>query len=341
MEMPQITGYRIEKIIGKGAMSTVYLAVQESLDRRVALKILSPRLASDPTFNKRFVKEARIIGKLGHPNIVTIFDAGSYEDLFYIAMEYLEGASLKERIKAGLTPEQATNILRQIALALGCAHQQNCIHRDIKPANILFRNPEMAVLSDFGIAKNLEDKTQLTAVGWRIGTPNYMSPEQALAKPVDARCDLYSLGVVFYEMLTGTRPYQGADAFETAMLHIKGPTPILPEPLSRFQPIINRLLAKDPEARFASSEELVKALQQINARPGSAGAGASPSQPPRATMSRRAFSWPKIHWPSPLRRWWLPLLLVATLSGLAVLLVHRFLAATPAEFPSGLSTPSR
>lgn len=341
MEMPRITGYRIEKIIGKGAMSTVYLAVQESLDRRVALKILSPRLASDPTFNKRFVKEARIIGKLGHPNIVTIFDAGSYDDLFYIAMEYLEGASLKERIKAGLIPEQATSILRQIALALGCAHQQNCIHRDIKPANILFRNPEMAVLSDFGIAKNLEDKTQLTAVGWRIGTPNYMSPEQALAKPVDARCDLYSLGVVFYEMLTGTRPYQGADAFETAMLHIKGPTPILPESLSRFQPIIDRLLAKKPEDRFAGSEELVKALQQLDARPDSAKAATSPT-PVQASASRFSFAWPTIHWPPPPQRWWLPLLLIAVLSGLAVLAAYRFMSSPLAESPpSSSSSTSR
>lgn len=326
METPHIPGYRIEKAIGKGAMSTVYLGVQESLERRVAIKILSPRLASDPTFNKRFVKEARIIGRLGHPHIVTIFDAGNCDDLFYIAMEYLEGTTLRERIKAGLTPEQAVNILRQIAQALGCAHQQNCIHRDIKPANIMFRAPDMAVLSDFGIAKNLEDKTQLTAVGWRIGTPNYMSPEQALAKPVDGRSDLYSLGVVFYEMLTGSRPFQGADAFETAMLHIKGPTPILPEPLSRFQPIVDRLLAKDPQARFASSEELVKALQQIDATPSSAKTGKAQPQP-----GRPAFLWPRTLWPPTLRRWWLPLLLVATLSGLAVLLAHQFLSAAPAE----------
>ena len=336
METPQIPGYRIEKVLGKGAMSTVYLAVQESLDRRVALKILSPRLASDPTLNKRFIKEARIIGKLGHPHIVTIFDAGNYEDLSYIAMEYLDGGTLKERIKTGLTPEQAVTILRQIAQALGCAHQQNCIHRDIKPANILFRNPETAILSDFGIAKNLEDKTQLTAVGWRIGTPNYMSPEQALAKPVDARCDLYSLGVVFYEMLTGTRPYQGADAFETAMLHIKGPTPILPEPLRRFQPIIDRLLAKDPQARFASAEEPVQAIQNLD-KLGFAGAGASrpaPSRQPSSSRSlRSSLSRPPFSRWLPFRRWWLSWLLIASLTGLAVLLAYRFLSAASAEPP--------
>ena len=272
-ETPQIPGYRIERIIGKGAMSTVYLAVQESLDRRVALKVLAPGLAADPTFSKRFIKEGKIIAKLGHPHIVTIYDTGTHQDCFYIAMEYLEAGTLKERIKAGLSPEQAVKFLVQIAQALGSAHHQNCIHRDIKPANILFRDAETAVLSDFGIAKNLEDKTQLTAAGWRIGTPNYMSPEQALGKPVDARCDLYSLGVVFYEALTGSRPYKGADAFETALMHVKEPIPILPEPLRQFQSVINRLLAKTPEARFASAEELIQAVQRAIAPPEEAARG--------------------------------------------------------------------
>ena len=191
-----------------------------------------------------------------------------------------------------------------MAQALSCAHQHNCIHRDIKPANIMFRNAETAVLSDFGIAKNLEDKTQLTAVGWRIGTPNYMSPEQALAKPVDGRSDLYSLGVVFYEMLTGDRPYQGADAFETAMLHIKGPTPVLEEPLSRFQPIINRLLAKNPDHRFSGSEELLRAIQDLETR--AAKPAKSKSPPARLALP----AWPtlslsglKTAWSSLWQRW--------------------------------------
>lgn len=264
-ELPQIPGYRLEKILGKGAMATVYLAIQESLDRRVAIKVLPAHLGNDPIFSKRFVKEGKTVARLAHPHIVTIYDTGSHQQQLYIAMEYLEGDSLKQRIKTGLTPEQAASYLCQIAQALGYAHRQHCIHRDIKPANILFRDAETAVLSDFGIAKNLEDKTQLTAVGWRIGTPNYMSPEQAMAKPVDARSDLYSLGILFYEMLTGTRPYQGSDAFETARLHVKGPLPILPEQLKRFQPVLNRLLAKDPLARFASAEELIQAVQTVNA----------------------------------------------------------------------------
>ncbi len=267
METPQISGYRIEKIIGKGAMSTVYLAIQESLERQVALKVLTPTLAADPTFNKRFVKEGRIIAKLGHPHIVTIYDTGNQGDCYYIAMEYLDADTLKERIKAGLTSEQAVSIVCQIAQALDYAHHQHCIHRDIKPANILFRNREVAVLSDFGIAKNLEDKTQLTAVGWRLGTPNYMSPEQALGKPVDSRCDLYSLGVVFYEMLTGTRPYHSTNAFEIALMHVKEPVPTLPESLRRFQPVLDRALDKNPTARFSNGEELAQAVQNAAITP--------------------------------------------------------------------------
>lgn len=317
LEPPHIPGYRIENIIGTSAMSTVYLAVQESLDRRVALKVLTPGLAAtDPTFGKRFIKEGKIIAKLGHPHIVTIYDTGTHEDYSYIAMEYLQGGTLKERIKAGLSPEQATRIVIQIARALGYAHRQNCVHRDIKPANILFRDPDTAVLSDFGIAKNLEDKTQLTAAGWRIGTPNYMSPEQALGKPVDSRCDLYSLGVVFYETLTGNRPYKGADAFETAILHVKGPIPTLPESLHRFQPVIDRALAKMPEARFANAEELAQAIEQ---------AAASESSP-RGRLGPR---------------WLIGALLVAVLASLAVTLAYRFWPATSAESPAPLSIPSR
>jgi serine/threonine-protein kinase PpkA len=316
---PQIPGYRIERILGKGAMSTVYLAVQESLDRRVALKVLTPRLAADPTFNKRFVKEGRIIAKLAHPHIVTIHDTGSHQDHSYIAMEYLEAGTLRERIKAGLKPEQAADYLCQIAQALGYAHRQNCVHRDIKPANILFRDRETAILSDFGIAKNLEDKTQLTAAGWRVGTPNYMSPEQALGKPVDARSDLYSLGILFHEMLTGTRPYQGADAFETALLHVKAPLPRLPEPLRRFQPALDRLLAKDLRARFASAEELVQAVQQVAA--GATTPGARTVRP----GWRRALPW----------------ILAALLAGLAGLLAYRFWPLDSTITPSPVSTVPR
>ncbi|MEZ5580799.1 MAG: serine/threonine-protein kinase [Candidatus Competibacteraceae bacterium] len=324
MEMPRISGYQFEKIIGKGAMSTVYLALQESLGRRVAIKVLSPGLAGDPIFSKRFIKEARIIGKLGHPHIVTIFDAGNLDDVYYIAMEYLEGGTLKERIKAGLTPDQAVTILCQIARALGRAHQQHCIHRDIKPANILFRNPDTALLSDFGIAKNTLDKTQLTAAGWRLGTPNYMSPEQALAKPTDARSDLYSLGVVFYEMLTGTRPFQGADAFDIALKHLKEPVPTLPVPLGRFQPALDRLLAKEPKSDSPAPRNCGGGPDAM------AGKTAAISRPPeRKAAVKPIRDVASVQVPasaSPPWRRALPWILAGLLAGLAALLVYLVLA---------------
>ncbi|PIE83573.1 MAG: hypothetical protein CSA09_01650 [Candidatus Contendobacter odensis] len=267
MERLEIPGYQIKGVLGKGAMSTVYLAVQRSLNRPVALKVLAPKLVGDSTFHKRFIKEGLIVAKLTHPNIVTIYDIDNYKDYYYMAMEHLEARTLKDRIQDGLTPEQAKTYLCQIARALGYAHQNNCIHRDIKPANILFRDKETAVLSDFGIAKNLEDKTQLTAVGWRVGTPNYMSPEQALGQPLDARCDLYSLGILFYEMLTGKRPYQGRDAMETALMHVQAPLPELPQSLDHFQPIINRLLEKRPKARCSSAEELLNLIETVKPKP--------------------------------------------------------------------------
>lgn len=285
-EKPHIPGYRLDRVLGKGAMSIVYLAKQESLDRRVALKVLDPALAADPAFSKRFAKEGRIIARLAHPHIVTIYDTAASAGYSYIAMEYLPSGSLKERIRVGLTVEQAVTILLQIAQALDYAHRQHCVHRDLKPANILFRDEDIAVLTDFGIAKNLDDQTQLTAAGWRIGTPNYMSPEQALGKPVDARSDLYSLGVLFYEMLTGQRPYQGQDAFETAALHIKAPIPTLPEPWRRFQPALERMLAKKPEQRFATAEELIQGVRQ------------AALAPPPAAPAATPFRFPSLKFPS-------------------------------------------
>ncbi len=261
----QIPGYRIEAPIGSGAMATVHLAIQESLERRVALKIMAAALGADTSFCKRFLKEGRIIAQLSHPHIVTIYDIGVFQDHYYMAMEYLGGGSLKERLLQGLSVEECLLILEQIAKPLGYAHKHGFIHRDVKPANILFRKNGSAVLSDFGIAKGLSDNTQLTAMGWTLGTPNYMSPEQALGQPVDARSDLYSLGIVFFELLTGTRPYQAEDSFRTAMLHVQEPIPRLPEPKAHCQDLIDRLMAKKPDERFSDAEELVEAIEHLRA----------------------------------------------------------------------------
>ncbi|MCD5995976.1 protein kinase [Pseudomonas sp. CDFA 602] len=258
-----IPGFDIEGEIGEGAMATVYLATQRSLDRKVALKVMAATLAADPSFCERFLREGRTLARLSHPHTVTIHDIGNVGDLYYMAMEFLPNGTLKERIAAGLSAEQGLLYVRQIASALGYAHQQGLVHRDVKPANILFRADGTAVLSDFGIAKSLDDRTQFTQAGFAVGTPSYMSPEQARGQDIDGRADLYALGVVLYEILVGELPYNGIDALSTALAHLTEPLPELPIHHGRYQDVLSRLLAKDPAERFSDAKALLAALDQL------------------------------------------------------------------------------
>lgn len=250
---PVIPGYKVEKLINSGAMGQVYLATQEALERPVAIKVITPSLSIDATFRQRFLKEGKIVAQLRHPHIVTIHDIGECLNQYYMIMEYVEGGMLKDRIRTGLSPKQAVNILRQIASALGHAHRQGFIHRDIKPANILFRDDDNAVLSDFGIAKACEDSVQLTATGLAVGTLLYMSPEQAQGRTLDGRSDLYSLGLVFYEMLVGFRPDRTLEGFIER----------LPPAFSRYQGILDKLLARNLDERFITAEQLIDALDKV------------------------------------------------------------------------------
>ncbi len=268
-ELMTIPGYRIEREIGSGAMAKVYLAVHENLERQVALKVMSTELQGDRTFCDRFIKEARIMGRLAHPNIITVYDSGAYAHQYYLAMEYIpNGTTLKDRIRSGLPVQQALTFLKPIASALGFAHQQGFVHRDVKPANVLLRPDNTPLLADFGIAKSFgADATQMTQAGWTVGTPNYMSPEQALGGTLDARSDLYSLGVMFFEMLTGTKPYS------SPIEHIQSPLPQLPGPLRTYQPLINKLMAKRPDDRFPSAEALIVAIDALLQPPSLLAAG--------------------------------------------------------------------
>lgn len=261
----QIPGYKIKRELGHGGMATVYLAEQTSLEREIALKIMAPALAADRTFTRRFIKEGKTIAKFSHPHIVSVYDVGVVDQHHYIAMQYISGGDLKRKMskEGAIEPKQALQILSDIASALGYAHKQGFIHRDVKSENILFREDQRAVLTDFGIVKAADSGTRMTGTGMSIGTPHYMSPEQARGKEVDGRSDLYSLGIVFYEALTGRVPFQGEDSVAIGIMHVSEPIPELPEEFSVYKPLMQRLLAKDPAARYQNTDQLMQAIEAI------------------------------------------------------------------------------
>lgn len=261
MRYDQIPGYRVERLVGKGGMASVYLAIQESLDRPVALKIL--RHPDSEEFSERFSNEGRIIASLTHPNIISVYDVGVSDGLRYISMEYVEGGDLKTRIADGVTPDCALELVSKIASCLEFAHKKGVIHRDLKPANILFRSDGTPLLTDFGIAKHQWLDSDLTATGIALGTPQYMSPEQAQAKSVDGRADVYSLGIILYEMLTGKTPYDGDSEVDTILRHLQDPMPVLPAEYRTYQTLLKRMLAKDPAQRFADAGELLEFLTTL------------------------------------------------------------------------------
>lgn len=266
----QIPGFKIRRLLGAGGMAKVYLADQESLDREVALKVMATELvAGDESFCQRFLKEGQIIAKLHHKNIITIHDIGCTVDkIYYMAMEYCPGGTLKERIKQGISVHEAIRVVRQVAAALGYAHEKGFVHRDIKPANVLFGDDMEAVLSDFGIAKTMDARTQLTQSGLAIGTPEYMSPEQATGRKLGGGSDLYSLGVVLYEMLLGVKPFISTDAVSAAVMHVQKPIPLLPSEFAGLQHIIDGLMAKQVDERIPSAANLIEELNMLEiARP--------------------------------------------------------------------------
>ncbi|MFK7891165.1 MAG: serine/threonine-protein kinase [Granulosicoccus sp.] len=264
MSFPEIPGYTILSQLGEGGFATVYLAIQEKLDREVALKVMNPSLSQDAEFCVRFLREGKDAANLSnHPHIVTTYDIGQEGSLYYIAMQYLPGPTLKDLLDSKEPHKHPVDIVIRIADALAYLHEKGYVHRDIKPANILFNEANEAVLADFGIAKAKDRHTQLTIAGAIVGTAKYMSPEQAKAEAqVDGRSDLYSLGVVFYELLTRQPPFMAADPMVLMLQHIQSDAPRLPPEKAVYQPIIDKLLAKDPKKRFATGHELIDKLEQ-------------------------------------------------------------------------------
>lgn len=259
-----IPGYTILRPIGEGGMASVFLAVQKSLEREVALKVMSPVLAANAEFASRFLIEGKITAKLQHPNLVTVYDIGTHNGVYYLAAEYIPGGTLKERVtEGGLNVAETLDVISDIAQGLDFAHQKGFVHRDVKPGNVLYRNDGRVVLADFGIAKAMDGSNSSTVAGASIGTPDYMSPEQARGEPVDGRSDLYSLGTMFYEILVGHPPYQASDPFTVALMHVTHPIPVLPEPYEWLQPLIQGLMAKNPAERYNTGASFVEAMQKL------------------------------------------------------------------------------
>jgi len=246
-------------------MAAVYLAVQESLERPVALKVLDQTFADDPAFSERFLNEGRIIASLNHGNIITIYDVAIVEGLHYISMEYVEGGDLKARIGAGMEPTTAVALVETMGGCLDFAHRAGVVHRDVKPANILFRKDGTPLLTDFGIAKQLQAHGDLTLTGSVLGSPGYLAPEHAEGREVDGRADIYALGIIFYETLAGKKPYQGDSDLSTIFKHLSEPIPDLPSDLSRCQPLLNRMLAKKPEGRFDDAAVMLAFIKSMRA----------------------------------------------------------------------------
>jgi serine/threonine protein kinase len=258
-----IPGYKIERMLAKGGMAEVFLAEQLSLGRRVAIKVVDAS-TSDPEFAERFLHEARLVAALNHANLITIYDFGQLDNgKLFLIMEYLQGGDLEERLRHGIPEKPAVQILRSLASVLQFVHGQGIIHRDIKPANILFRQDGTLVLTDFGIAKTINNDVGVTQAGVIVGSAAYGSPEQMQGLELDIRSDIYSLGVLFLEMLTGKNPFMAASFVNTAMNHIQLEIPRLAAHVSHFQPLIDKMLAKHVVDRYASAADLLAVLDGI------------------------------------------------------------------------------
>ena len=260
-----IRGHRCIRQVGSGGMCKIYLAESERAGAMVVLKVFSqvPDVSERLVGFDRFIQEYEIVAGLNHPNIVHIYDLGIADDHAYIAMEHFPAGDLRARMKAPLAPRTAVHFLAQIASALDAIHAVGVLHRDLKPANVMLRVDGTLCLIDFGLAKANELEAELTGSREIFGTPYYMSPEQGHAELIDARSDLYSLGVVFYEMLIGRKPYTGSTAMEVIYKHKRAELPPIEPQYAAYEPMLRRLLAKEPVDRFQSARELLDAVAEL------------------------------------------------------------------------------
>lgn len=256
-------GYRFVRLIGQGATSRVYLAERQSDRMTLVLKIIDVLSIKEPQALQRFVQEAELVAELDSPYVVKFLEHGFTKDYGYIAMEFFTRGDLKQRIEHGVSLSDALNYITHIGYGLSAIHEAGIVHRDLKPGNIMFRSNDSLAIADFGISKRLDETAELTKMGSVLGTPNYLSPEQALGNAVDHRSDLYSAGVVLYEMLTGMKPFRAETASGLVYQHVHADIPQLPDRVRNFQPIIEMLLAKNPQDRFGSAKEFIDSLASI------------------------------------------------------------------------------
>ncbi len=262
--------YNLKRKIGSGGMADVWLAEDTELDRDVAIKILHDRFAQDKEFVERFQREAQAAAGLQHPNVVGVFDRGVFRDTYFIAMEYVDGPSLKDLVRRGMGIKDAIDFTRQILGAARFAHRKGIVHRDLKPQNVLIDDEGRARVADFGIARGGEN-SDITATGSVMGTAQYLSPEQAQGKETTARSDIYSIGVILYEALTGQVPFEGDSAVAVALKQVsetpRRPSAINPEVPPALDAVVMRALAKDPEARFADADAFLRGLDAAERAP--------------------------------------------------------------------------
>lgn len=246
-------------------MASAYLATQTSLDRQIVLKVLDTSVSDSPVTIERFLNEGRIVASLQHPNIITTYDIGTAGSDVFISMEFVDGGDLKQRLREQIfAPAEAISLITKIASALAAAHAKGIVHRDVKPGNILFRTDGTPLLSDFGIAKRLTGDADLTSTGMFVGSPNYMAPEQSDIGPIDGRADIYALGVIFYEMLCGKKPYYSDSVIDVILMHKKDPVPVLPAGLEAFQEMLDLMMAKDRNDRFRDAESVLHYIERSN-----------------------------------------------------------------------------
>jgi predicted Ser/Thr protein kinase len=285
-------GYRIERRIGGGGMGVVYEAVELSLDRQVALKLIASDAARDPAFRERFAAESRIAAQVEHPNVVPIYAVGEHEDVPFLAMRLVSGPNLGEMIASlrHLEPTDAATIISKVAAGLGAIHGAGLIHRDVKPANILLSGPgtrEHVYLTDFGVAKQVAETSELTGGGQVLGTLDYVAPELIERRPADARSDVYALGCVLYKALTGKVPFAGEDAGAKLWAHMNQEPPLPSATVGvseAFDEVVVRAMAKDPSERYGSAEDLGRAA--LAAAHGQGSLGTDPSEAPAPHVPR-------------------------------------------------------